>query len=64
MWLAGAYNKPLLYAVAAVGTAFGGWIVNYMRQHIDKRSLVKGNVATIQLQVLYAILFALALVKW
>ncbi len=64
VWLAGAFNKPLLYGVAAVGVAFGGWIVNYMRQHIDKRPLVKGNVATIQLQVLFAILFALALVKW
>jgi hypothetical protein len=42
----------------------GGYIVNYMRQHIDKRTLVKGNVLTIQLQVLYAVLFALAMVKW
>lgn len=64
VWLAGTYNRPLLYAVAGVGVAFGGWIVNYMRQHIDKRSLVKGNVATIQLQVVYAILFALALINW
>jgi ABC-type transporter Mla maintaining outer membrane lipid asymmetry permease subunit MlaE len=64
VWLAGAYNKPLLYGVTAVGAIMGGYIVNYMRQHIDKRTLVKGNVLTIQLQVLYAVLFALAMVKW
>jgi 1,4-dihydroxy-2-naphthoate octaprenyltransferase len=64
VWLAGAYNKPLLYGVVAVGAVMGGYIVNYMRQHIDKRTLVKGNVLTIQLQVLYAVLFALAMVKW
>jgi len=61
VWLASAYNKPLLYGVAAIGAIWGGWITNYMRQNINSRKLVKGNVATIQLQVVFAFLFALAL---
>lgn len=62
VWLAMEHQKPLLYGVAAIGAIWGGWIVKYMRENIDKRTLVKGNVATIQLQVLFAILFALAMI--
>lgn len=62
VWLAGAHAKPLLYAVAGIGLVWGGWIVNYMRTNIAKRTLVKGNVSTIQFQVVYAILFALAMI--
>ncbi|MEN9281886.1 MAG: hypothetical protein RL594_821 [Bacteroidota bacterium] len=62
VWLAGAHAKPLLYAVAGIGLLWGGWIVKYMRENIAKRTLVKGNVSTIQFQVAFAILFALALI--
>ena len=56
------HQKPLLYGVAAIGAIWGGWIVKYMRENIAKRTLVKGNVSTIQFQVAFAILFALALI--
>ncbi|HLP28714.1 MAG TPA: UbiA family prenyltransferase [Candidatus Didemnitutus sp.] len=60
-WLGFYLNKPLLFAVALIGLAYGGWIVSYMRQHLYDRTLVKANVSTIYLQILFASLFALSL---
>lgn len=59
-WLAMAYHKPFLYAVVGVGLVYGGWIINYMRQHVLDRTLVKANVQTINMQIVLGILFALA----
>lgn len=59
-WLAMAYNKPFLYAIIGIGVIYGGWIINYMRQHVLERSLVKANIQTINMQIVLGILFALA----
>jgi hypothetical protein len=50
-----------MYAVAGITTLFAAWIVSYMRKHLYARTLVKGNVATIQFQIGFSILFIVAL---
>jgi len=62
IWLALYIQKPLLFGVAALGLVYGGWIIRYMKSHLFERSLVKANINTIYLQIVYATLFALALV--
>ncbi len=61
VWLSMYLHKPYLLGVAALGVVYGGWIVSYMNQHLSKRSLVKANVNTIYLQILFAVLFAITL---
>lgn len=61
IWLAMETAKPALYGVAAMGLVYGVWIVQYMRKHLHERTLVKANVQTIYLQIVFTVLFALAL---
>jgi hypothetical protein len=60
-YLGSALNNPYMYAVAGITTLFAAWIVSYMRKHLYARTLVKGNVATIQFQIGFSILFIVAL---
>ncbi len=60
-YLGSVLNNPYLYGVAGVATLFAAWIASYMRKHLYARTLVKGNVATIQFQVGFSILFIIAL---
>jgi 1,4-dihydroxy-2-naphthoate octaprenyltransferase len=60
-YLGSVLNNPYMYAVAGITTLFAAWIVSYMRKHLYARTLVKGNVATIQFQIGFSILFIVAL---
>lgn len=61
VYLGSVLNNPYLYGVAGITTLFAAWIVSYMRKHLYARTLVKGNVATIQFQIGFSILFIVAL---
>ncbi len=62
VWLGLYHHKPFLLGVAALAIGYGGWILSYMKKHLNNRSLVKANVHTIYLQIVFAVLFAIALV--
>lgn len=60
-WLAMVWQRPLLYAVAGLGVVYGGWVWNWMRTHINKRTLVTANIHTIYLQIVLTVLMAVAM---
>lgn len=51
--------KPGLWIAAAILGAMGAWITLYFKQHVRSRSLVKANVRTIYLAVVFGVAFAL-----
>jgi len=60
-WLAYELQRPLLYGVVGVGTIYGLWTWNWMRTHINERTLVKANINTIYLQIVVTVLMAIAM---
>lgn len=60
-WLAYELQRPLLYGVVGVGTIYGLWTWNWMRTHINERTLVKANINTIYLQIVVTVLMAVAM---
>ncbi len=60
-WLAYELQRPLLYGVVGVGTVYGLWTWNWMRTHINERTLVKANINTIYLQIVVTVLMAIAM---
>jgi 1,4-dihydroxy-2-naphthoate octaprenyltransferase len=54
-------SNYLLLIPAALVMVFGAFIVRHIRRHYHSRDLVKSNVNTINLQMLFSILMALAL---
>lgn len=55
------FQNYLLLMPAAYIAVFGAGIVRYIRQKYNTRELVKANVNTINMQLLFSVLFALAL---
>jgi len=55
------FNNYLLLVPAAYLTFFGWKVVQYIRQKYNTRELVKANVNTINMQLLFSVLFALGL---
>lgn len=59
--LAVLLQNYLLLIPAVLIAIFGAFIVNHIRRHYESRDLVKSNVNTINMQMFFSILFALAL---
>jgi 1,4-dihydroxy-2-naphthoate octaprenyltransferase len=54
------HNMWLILPVVLLGV-YGYWIVQYFRAHLHERALVKANVATIYLAMLFGVAFTVAL---
>jgi 1,4-dihydroxy-2-naphthoate octaprenyltransferase len=60
LWIAATIPQAtwLWWLPAALLAIHGTYIVQYMVRHLERRTLVHANVQTIQLNILYGLLFA------
>ena len=57
--LAVVWDKPMMHIATGIGVLYGAWIVRWLFSHLYDRTLVKANVATINLQILVTVAMAL-----